>query len=61
MRNLIGTFGVANDPLLGFLMGTYALYLVPKAPEVLGLAAREGWSRVVALATVLSRAAATAA
>jgi hypothetical protein len=61
MRNLIGTFGVANDPLLGFLMGTYALYLVPKAPEVLGLAAREGWNHIVALATVLSRAAATAA
>jgi hypothetical protein len=41
MRNLMGEFGTQGNQLLAMLMGAYALYLIPKAPTVLGLAARE--------------------
>jgi hypothetical protein len=43
------------------LMGAYALYLVPKAPEILGLAAREMRGAGAVLVAAATRAISKAA
>lgn len=56
MRNLMGEFGTQGNQLLAMLMGAYALYLVPRAPEVLGLAAREMRGASAVLVAAATRA-----
>lgn len=53
MRNLIGDFGVGQDQLLSLVMGTYVLFLIPKAPKVLGLAAREVFRQGFSMTAVI--------
>lgn len=53
MRGLIGDFGVGNDQLLSLVMGTYVLFLIPKAPKALGFAARESFRQGVNMTAVI--------
>jgi hypothetical protein len=57
LRNLIGSFQLGDNLFLAYLMSCYVLFITPKAPQVLGLAARDAWNRHgAAITMVVTRA-----
>jgi hypothetical protein len=52
LRNMLLAF-TWSSPLIPYALGCYVLYITPKAPEVLGLAAREAWNKHGAALTAL--------
>jgi hypothetical protein len=52
LRNLLLAFSWSN-PLIPYILSCYILFITPKAPEILGLAAREAWNRHGAAITAL--------
>jgi len=57
LRNLIGAFQLGDNLFLAYLMSCYVLFITPKAPQILGLAARDAWNRHgAAITMVVTRA-----
>lgn len=52
LRNLLLAFTWSN-PIIPYILSCYILFIAPKAPEILGLAAREAWNKHGAAITAL--------
>jgi hypothetical protein len=62
LRNLLGAFQIGDNIFLAYALSCYILYITPKAPQVLGLAARDAWTKHgAAITTVVTRAVMSAA
>jgi hypothetical protein len=61
LRNLLLAF-TWSSPLIPYVLGCYVLFITPRAPAILGLAARDAWNRHgAAITTLVTRAVMAAA
>lgn len=54
LRNLLEAFSWSN-PLIPYVMSCFVLFITPRAPAILGLAAREAWSKGPNISAIVSR------
>jgi hypothetical protein len=54
LRNLLLAFHWSN-PLIPYVMSCFILFITPKAPAILGLAAREAWNRGTNIPVIITR------
>jgi hypothetical protein len=54
LRNLLLAFSWSN-PLIPYVMSCFILFITPKAPAILGLAAREAWNRGTNIPVIITR------
>jgi hypothetical protein len=60
LRNLLLAFSWSN-PLIPYVMSCFILFITPKAPAILGLAAREAWNKGANISAIVTRVVAAAA
>jgi hypothetical protein len=60
LRNLLLAF-TWSSPLIPYVMSCFVLFITPRAPAILGLAAREAWNRGTTIPALVTRVVAAAA